>query len=149
MLEFGPMGTEPLFSMACTGNRSVLLQRHGGAPSGPLPAMQIAKGEVAERFNVSLGGGAVPMLRAELSLQSPLAEALAAEGEPMLVTLGDSAPLVLPPNGLIGDYLSSCASARPQVAGTNSAAPAPAPLNVTAPANSASPAPSTNAATPQ
>ena len=27
VLAFGPLGTEPLFSLACTGNRSVLLHR--------------------------------------------------------------------------------------------------------------------------
>jgi hypothetical protein len=141
VLEFGPMGTEPLFSLACTGNRTVLLQRHGGAPAGPLPAMQVSKGQANEQFQVSMGGGAVPMLRAELSLQSGLAQAMGAEGEPLLIRLGDGAPLVLPASGLIGDYLRTCATARPGAAtgGANMAAPI---------ANDATPVPQTNGAAP-
>jgi hypothetical protein len=154
-LSFGPIGTEPLFSLLCTGNRSVLLQRHGGAPAGPLPAMQVGKGEFNERLALTAGGGAVPMLRTEVPLDSPVAQAVAAGGEPLMIRLDDGAPLVLPPSPLIGDYLRGCASARPlppaqggtggnQAAG-NSAGASPAP----APANSAAPAPAANAAQPK
>jgi len=160
VLEFGPLGTEPLFSLQCTANRTVLFQRHGGAPSGPIPTMQFTKGQVTERLQVTAAGGAVPMLRAEVPLQSPLAQAIAADGDPLQVRLGDGAPLILPPSALIGDYLRTCASGRP-TAGTaigndsapagNTSAPAPA-GNTSAPVpagNVASPAPATNAAQPQ
>ena len=160
-LEFGPVGTEPLISLLCNGSRSVLLQRHGGAPAGPLPAMQIGKGERSERMAVSAGGGAIPMLRAEVPLPSPLADLLASGGEPLMVRLDDGPPLVLPPSPLIGDYLRSCTTARPlpvnqggtagnQVGGNqqagNSAGAAPVPA---APANSVAPAPAANAAQPR
>jgi hypothetical protein len=157
VLEFGPLGTEPLFSLSCTGNRSVLLQRHGGAPAGQLPTLQVTKGQVNERLAVTTGGGAVPMLRAEVPLQSPLAQAMASEGEPLQVRLGDGAPLILPPSSLIGDYLRACASGRPPAAVTtgNEAAPAanaaaPAPAPGAAPAgNAATPAPGSGAAQPK
>jgi|GEM_PF-2216297 len=149
-LSFGPIGTEPLFSLLCTGNRSVLLQRHGGAPAGPLPTMQVGKGEFNQRLTLSAGGGAVPMLRAEVPLQSPVAEAVASGGEPLMIRLDDGAPLVLPPSPLIGDYLRGCttATALPAAQGGtqgagNSAAPA------TAPANGAAPASAANAAQPK
>lgn len=150
VLAFGPMGTGPLFSLACTGNRSVLLQRHGGAPAGPLPAMMISKGQVSERFEVSAGGGTVPMLRAELPLQSPLAEALAAPGEPLMIRLGDGAPLVLPASGLIGDYLRTCASARPAAPNQSGNTAAPA-SNSAAPAGviNVTPTPAANGAQPK
>lgn len=141
VLAFGPLGTEPLFSLACTGNRSVLLQRHGGAPAGPLPELHVEKGDVTERFPVTMGGGTLPMLRAEMSLQSPLAEALGAQGEPLVIRLGDGAPMVLPANAMIGDYIRSCATARPPAggAGANGASPAIG----TVPANAAAPAANT------
>jgi hypothetical protein len=148
-LEFGPMGTEPLFSLLCTGNRSVLLQRHGGAPAGPIQAMQFSRGEQNERLQPTAGGGMIPMLRVDAPLDSPLAEMIAAGGEPLMIRLGDGAPLVLPPSALVGDYLRSCANAPKlpvsqggtvgtgQPAG-NAAAPA---ANAAAPvANSAAPA---------
>jgi len=147
-LEFGPVGTEPLFSLLCTGNRSVMLQRHGGAPAGPLPAMLVTKGQLNQRFPVTMGGGTIPLLRAELPLQSPLAEAIAGGADPLLVSLDDGAPMVLPPSQLIADYLRSCATARPVQAasgasnsqgGNNAAAAPPAPAP-SAGANAAAPA---------
>jgi hypothetical protein len=149
-LEFGPMGTEPLFSFLCTGNRSVLLQRHGGAPAGPLPPLEFNKGQLTERLPVSVGGGTIPMLRAEVPLESPLAQAVGGGNEPLLVRLGDSAPLVLPPSPLIADYLRSCATARPIAAGNtqagNSAGAAPAAAPA---ANNAAPAPAQNGSQPK
>jgi len=155
-LEFGPVGTEPLFSLLCTGNRSVMLQRHGGAPAGPLPAMQVAKGQLNQRFPVTTGGGTIPLLRAELPLQSPLAEAIAGGAEPLLVSLDDGAPLVLPPSQLIADYLRGCATARPianpgaaganSQAGNSAAAAPPAPA---APAGGNAAAPVANGAQPK
>lgn len=158
-LEFGPVGTEPLISLLCNGSRSVLLQRHGGAPAGPLPAMQIGKGERSERLAVSAGGGAVPMLRAEVPLPSPLADLLASGGEPLMVRLDDGPPLVLPPSALIGDYLRSCTTAQPlpiNQGGTPGNPPAANQLSgnsagaaSAAPANAAAPAPAANAAQPR
>jgi hypothetical protein len=151
-LEFGPMGTEPLFSLLCTGNRSVLLQRHGGVPAGPIQAMQISKGERSERLQPTAGGGTIPMLRVETTLGSPLAEMIASGGEPLMVRLGDSAPMVLPPSPMIGDYLRSCATAAALPASQggasgNTAAPA---ANSAAPAaNAAAPAPAPNTSQPK
>lgn len=148
-LEFGPMGTDALFSLLCNGNRGVVLQLRGGAPAGPMPSMTVARGQASQRLPVTPGGGAIPMLRAEVPLQSPLAELLAAGGEPLLISLDDAAPLVLPPSPLIGDYLRSCATAQPLASGAgtgntqagNSAAAAPqATGNTAAPAaNTAQP----------
>lgn len=155
-LEFGPVGTEPLFSLVCAGNRSVILQRHGGVPAGPLPAMQLNKGQLNERVPVTTGGGAIPMLRAEVPLQSPLAQAIGAGAEPLMIRLDDGAPLILPASPLVGDYLRSCTTAQPlpaaangqpgaapagNAAATNGAAPAQPAANSAAPANSAAAAP--------
>ena len=139
-LEFGPMGTGPLISLLCTGEGSVLLQRHGGAPAGPLPSMQVSKGEMNERLQVTAGGGTIPMLRAEVPLDSPLAQALADEREPLMIGLDDAAPTVLPPSPLIGDYLESCATARPLPAEAGAGA---------ADGNAAAPAPAANEAQPK
>lgn len=150
-LEFGPMGTEPLFSLLCSGNRAVHLQRHGGVPAGPLPDMEVERGQVNERLPVTVTGGAVPMLRAEVQLASPLAQAIAAQGEMLVITLGDTAPLILPPNPLIADYLRSCQTATPLpttstdgAATGNSVAPAPE-----AAGNTVTPAAAANNAQPK
>lgn len=122
-LEFGPMGTEPLFSLLCTGNQSVLLQRHGGAPAGPLPAMQVSIGGLNERLPVTAGGGTIPMLRAEVPLGSRIGAVLAASGQPLSVRLEDGAPLIIPASPMVVDYLRRCASGGPGAIG-NSTAPA-------------------------
>ena len=157
-LEFGPMGTEPLFSLLCTGSRSVLLQRHGGAPAGPIQVMQLSKGDFSERLQPTAGGGTIPMLRVEVPLGSPVAEMVASGGEPLMIRLGDGAPMVLPPSPMIGDYLRSCATARAlpviqggtagsQQPGGNAAAPA---ANAAAPAaNGEAPAPAANTGQPK
>ena len=145
-LEFGPMGTEPLFSLLCTDARGVLLQRHGGAPNGPLPAMQITIGNNNERLPVTAGGATIPMLRAELTQGSRLLQALVSSVQPITVRLDDAAPLVIPASPLVADYLRTCTQGQPARASTsNPAAPAG---NSAAPAsaNSAAPAPAGNAA---
>ena len=153
-LEFGPMGTEPLFSMLCTGRQSVLLQRHGGAPAGPLPELQLTVGETNVRLPVIAGGGAVAMLRAEAPLSHPIIAAMIAGGQPLNVGLtNDATPFILPASPLVRDYLRSCTQARPLVESNSAAgAPAagPAPGNVTAPAaNAQAPAVAANTAQPR
>ncbi len=155
-LEFGPMGTEPLFSLLCSGNRAVWLQRHGGAPAGPLPEMVVERGDVSERLAVTPTSGAVPMLRAEIQLTSPLAAAIAAQGEVLVIALGDTAPLILPANPLVADYLRSCQTATPLPTTTaegaatgNSAAPAPDAAPAATGNVGAAPAPAANSAPPK
>lgn len=137
-LEFGPMGTEPLFSLLCAGNRNVLMQRHGGAPAGPLPAIQISVGDVTARLPVTAGGATIPMLRAEVPLDTPVLNAFARSGQPLMVRIADGAALVIPASPLIGDYLRTCATAAaPAAAGNsmgNTVAPAPEATNQAAPA---------------
>ncbi len=145
-LEFGPMGTEPLFSLLCTPARGVTLQRHGEVPAGPLPAMQVSVGSYAEQLPVTAGGGTVPMLRAEVAAGSRLLTALGTSAGPIHVRVADAA-VTMPPSPLVADYLGSCARGETAVLPGNSAAPAPEPAanqagpaaNQAAPANSAAP----------
>lgn len=112
-LEFGPMGTEPLFSLLCMpSGGGVLLQRHGGVPTGALPVMQVTIGEVTEQVPVTVGGGTIAMLRGELAPTSRLAGRMATAAQPILIRLDDASPLILPPSPLVTDYLRSCG--RPQ-----------------------------------
>lgn len=136
-LEFGPMGTEPLFSLLCTPEAGILLQRHGGAPAGQLPAMQASIGQVSERLQVTAGGGTIPMLRGEAPAGSPLFVAIATSAQPLTIRLDDSPPLILPPSPLVADYLRGCGRPQPAQSG-NSAAPTTAPAS---PGNTAAPAP--------
>ena len=152
-LEFGPMGTEPLFSLLCNGRQSVLLQRHGGAPAGPLPELHLAIAGQEARLPVTAGGGTIPMLRAALPLDNPLVQALGGGAQPLTMRLGDdAAPTIIPASALVGDYLRSCAAGQPPQQGlvggptTNGAAPAPL-ANSAAPVdNSTTAAPAANTA---
>lgn len=139
-LEFGPMGTEPLFSLFCAPQGGgVLLQRHGAtSTAGAQQAMVVTIGEVTERLPVSSGIGAIPMQRGEVAPTSRIFGLLAASAQPIVVQLNDLSPLILPHSPLVGDYLRGCGraqdSAQPGnnvVANTTAAAPA---ANAAAPA---------------
>jgi len=71
-------------------------------------------------------GGALPMLRATLPANDPFRGVLIAAASPIVVRIGDSVPLALPPSPLIGTYSAQCASGdvRPPEAAANGVAPA-------------------------
>ena len=134
-LEFGPGGAAPLFSLRCDARRGTLLQRHGAASAGDLPVMLITVGSETRRLAVASAGGAIPMLRATLPSTDTFRTVLAGAASPIIVRIGDSPPLVLPPSPLIGTYSTGCANgenqrrseveaASNQAASANDAAPA-------------------------
>lgn len=135
-LEFGPSGAPPLFSLRCDPRRNTLLQRHGAAPSGDLPVMLVTVGSETRRFALTSAGGALPMLRATLPSTDPFRAVLAgAETTSIIVRIGDSPPLVLPPSPMIGAYATACENGENQrrveveaaaneAAAANAAAPA-------------------------
>ncbi len=139
-LEFGPMGTEPLFSLLCAPQGgAVLLQRHGAASTaGAQQAMVVTVGDVSERLAVSSGLGAIPMQRGEVAPTSPIFGLLVASAQPIVIRVDDVPPLILPHSPLVGDYVRGCGrgqdSAQPGndvAANTTAAAPA---ANAAAPA---------------
>ena len=126
-LEFGPTGTPALFSLRCDPRRSINLQRHGAAPARDLPTMLVSIGSETRRLAVTSVDGAVPMLRAALAPSDTLVGTLGNASEPIVVRVGDTPPLVLPPSPSIGAFLSRCASGTRAAAGDaqdNSAAEA-------------------------
>ncbi len=134
-LEFGPIGAAPLFSLRCDTRRGTLLQRHGAAPAGDLPVMLITVGSETKRLAVASAGGAIPMLRATLPSTDTFRSVLAGAASPIIVRIGDSPPLVLPPSPMIGTYATGCANGENQrraesetvgnqAAAANAAAPA-------------------------
>ena len=46
ILEFGPDGAPPIFSLRCDGRRGLYLQRHGAAPTGDLPMMLLTIADI-------------------------------------------------------------------------------------------------------
>ena len=128
-LEFGPSGAPPLFSLRCDARHSVFLQRHGTAPAGDLPMMLVTIGSESRRLAVTNVGGTIPMLRASLPPSDNLIRTLGAAATPIIIRIGDTPPLVLPPGQGIGTFLDRCeggpeagAASRPPAG--NEAAPA-------------------------
>jgi hypothetical protein len=108
VIEFGPSGAPPLFSLGCDARRGLLVQRHGIEPSGDLPVMLVTIGSETRRLAVTGGDGPIPMLRATLGGADPLPASLGRAAGPITVRIGDSAPLILPPSQLIGAYVARC-----------------------------------------
>lgn len=132
-LEFGPRGAPPLFSLRCDERGGVLLQRHGTVPVGDLPMMLVTIGSETRRLAVTTAGGAVPMLRAALTPSDPFIVTLSRATTPIVIRIGDSPPLALPPAPSIAAFVTRCAR--------NAAAPpTDADGNVAAEANAAAPA---------
>ncbi|WP_166038912.1 hypothetical protein [Sphingosinicella sp. YJ22] len=138
-LEFGPMGTEPLFSLMCAPQGGgVLLQRHGAtSTAGAQQAMQVTIGDVTERLPVSSGVGTIPMQRGEAAPTSRTFGLLVASAQPIVIRLDDGSPLILPHSPLVGDYLRACGRPQDTVQPGNAAI-----------GNTAGAAPATNTAAP-
>jgi hypothetical protein len=109
-LEFGPSGAPALFSLACDPRHGLLLQRHGAAPSGDLPAMLVTIGSETRRLALTSTTGPLPMLRSTLQPSDPFLAILTGATVPIIIRIGDTPPLVLPPSPMIADYVSRCSS---------------------------------------
>jgi hypothetical protein len=110
VLEFGPAGSPVLFSIGCDARRNLLLQRPGGAPAGDLPNMLVTVGSETRRFAVASSGGMVPILRGTLAPNDPFRNALINAATRIEVRIGDTQPLVMPPNPALAAYAERCAS---------------------------------------
>jgi len=135
VLEFGPAGAPALFSLRCDARRGTLLQRHDSALSGDLPVMLISVGSETKRLAVAAAAGTTPMMRATLPVNDPFRAVLTAATQPIVVRIGDAAPLVLPPSPLVGAYTAACANGENQRVDRGSAT-----SNQAATANAAAPA---------
>jgi hypothetical protein len=99
-----------LFSIGCDARRTLMLQRHGAVPAGDLPVMLVTVGSETRRLAIAAASGVTPMLRGTLPPNDPFRPVLAAASSPIIVRIGDSPPLVLPPSPAIGTYAAQCAS---------------------------------------
>jgi hypothetical protein len=144
VLEFGPDGAPPIFSLRCDGRRGLYLQRHGAASTADLPMMLLTIGSETRRLPLAAVGGAVPMLRAAVMPQDPLIGLLGRNGLPMVVRIGDAGPLVLPAAQAVNSYVNNCANAIDSDDDIDINAAAPASTPVSAPADNAA-APAGNA----
>ena len=136
VLEFGPAGAAPVFSLRCDGRHGLFLQRHGAAPTGDLPMLLLTLGSETRRLAVVSVSGATPLLRAGIMPQDPLLDQLARATGPLVVRVGDSPPLVLPSSPAIGAYVNACANVREDDDGPDVSinVAAPASVNAAAPA---------------
>lgn len=109
VIEFGPDGAAPLFSLRCDARRGVLLQRHAPA-SGALPVMRVSVGGDTRQLAATSIAAPNPMLRGALAAGDPLLAAIGRATGPIAISVGDAAPLNLPGSPLIGAYIALCAS---------------------------------------
>jgi hypothetical protein len=131
VIEFGPSGAPPLFSIGCDARRGLLVQRHGLEPTGDLPVMLVTVGSDTRRLAVTGGDGPIPMLRSTLNATDPLTASLGRAAGPITIRIGDSPPLILPPSPLVGTYVARCSG------GEVAAPAASATANTSAAANTA------------
>ena len=136
VLEFGPVGANYLFSIGCDARRNLLLQRPGAAPPGDLPNLLVTVGSETKRLAVTGVDGAVPFLRGTLAGTDPFVRVLTGATTRIVVRLGDTQPLMMPPSSLIATYVQQCAAgevrAAAPVAGAGNSAEANGVVEVTA-----------------
>jgi hypothetical protein len=122
VIEFGPSGAPPLFSIGCQTRHGLLIQRHGLEPTGDLPVMLLSIGSETRRLAVTGGDGPIPMLRATVNATDPLTAILGRAADPITVRIGDSPPLILPQSPLVGTYVARCTGGEVPVVESNAAA---------------------------
>jgi hypothetical protein len=136
VLEFGPVGAPPRFTLACDARRNLVLQWPGAAPSGDLPNMLVTVGSETRRLALVSAGTANPVLRGTLPANDPFMRVLTGASARIFVRIGDAEPLVMPQSPLIGAYARQCANGEVQanvpVAGGNSSIEATGSVNVVA-----------------
>ena len=109
-LVFGPTGAEPLFSLLCDDREGILLNRHGVVETGTTGMMILTLGANQHRLAVNPVDAPLPMLRAAVPANDPLAAALAEYQGPLELAVGDGPALLLPPSPMVGDFIEQCAS---------------------------------------
>ena len=143
-LEFTPPEGAALFSLRCGEAGGVFLQRHGTAPAGETPTMNVMVGRESRRLPLATIAAPTTLLRATLDAGDPLIAALAGAATPITIRVGAAPPLVLPPGPQLATFLPRCAPAETGVQANGSAGN----TSVGAPAgNAAAPATSNGAAT--
>ncbi|HYD11255.1 MAG TPA: hypothetical protein VEC11_00240 [Allosphingosinicella sp.] len=121
VLQFGPVGAPARFSIGCDERRNLLLFWPGAAPGGDLPNMLVTVGSETRRLAVVSAAGVTPMLRGTLPPNDPFVRVLTGASTPIIVRVGDAAPLIMPPSPEIASYIRRCASGE---ARSTAAAPA-------------------------
>ena len=110
-LEFTPPEGAPLFSLRCGEGGGLFLQRHGAAPAGAPPTMNIMVGRESRRLALTTIATPTPLLRGILAANDPLIAALGGAATPITVRVGAAPPLVLPPGPQLATFLPRCAPA--------------------------------------
>jgi len=110
-LEFTPPEGTPLFSLRCGAGGGLLLQRHGAAPAGAAPVMNIMVGRESRRLALATIATPTPLLRGVLAANDPLIAALGGAATPITIRVGAAPPLVLPPGPQLATFLPRCAPA--------------------------------------
>lgn len=124
-LQFGPAGTQPLFSLRCDDREGLLLQRHGVVPSEDAEMMTVTLGMTSRRLAVNPVAGTVPLLRAAVAASDDLMTQLSEAAGPIRIEVGDGPALNLPSSPMIEDYIRGCSADAPAAAPeTNAAEPA-------------------------
>lgn len=110
VLEFGPVGAPPRFSLSCDERHNVILQWPGAPPAGDLPRMIVTIGSETRQFPLTSVGAGTPMLQATLPGTDPYMRVLTGAESSIFVRIGDAQPLVMPPSPTIAAYARQCTS---------------------------------------
>jgi hypothetical protein len=110
VLEFGPVGAPPRFSLSCDDRHNLILQWPGVAPAGDLPRMVVTIGSETRQFPLTSVGAGTPMLQGTLPGTDPYMRTLTGAASSIFVRIGDAQPLVMPPSPAIAAYAGQCTS---------------------------------------
>jgi len=107
-VSFVPPEGEPLLRMFCDGRRGMVVERTALVPSGEIDMMTFRVRDRGRQLAVNPTGPDGTVLRAMLPLRGDLIAALQAGPAPIQVSVGEGAPLSLPPSPLVAMLATDC-----------------------------------------
>lgn len=109
---FDPVEGEPIFAMFCDERDGIVLERRRLLPSGPYRMMDVTVGNDRDSFAANEVQGNGPVVRANIPFQTDLYTRLRRPVDEISISIGRSAPLVLPGGVEVAELVRTCTTAQ-------------------------------------
>ncbi len=111
-LLFAAPGADPIFAIYCDARRGLVLERRDYSPTGTIDMMNVTIDSMSMNLAVDPVDDPVRALRAVVPYRGDLAARLQKNPAPISISVGEGAPLRLPPSPLVPTLAIFCARTR-------------------------------------